>query len=196
MTVVKFIDPPHNMMKDKGDKYLNHVDPLFLWGRECPPPLFLVLPSPPYATQSASFFRLILDELIPSECDQSSQIGRGSWRGTLTASFLHCIGYTQSGEEKQWRDDARRGSTSDARPGKFAMFVLWPLFQFPFFLRGRRAEKQSLRPLWSPYPPNKSGLFVNQVSAVSALSSLGPRLSLSSADYDSVEWTSVGRSVG
>ena len=132
-----------------------------------PPPLFLVLPSPPYATQSASFFRLILDELIPSECDQSLQIGRGSWRGTLTGSFLHCIGYTQSGEEKQWRDDARRGSTSDARPGKFCDVCVVASFSislFPSWQKSRETvtsaplESVSSKQIWPLRKPSVRGI--------------------------------------
>ena len=73
-------------------------------------------------------------------------------------------------------------------------------FQFPspFVKGGPKDIRFGPAPPKSPsHPQSKSGLFVNQVSTRSALSpaSFGTLVPASSADYDSVEWTSVGRSV-
>ena len=64
--------------------YLDHIDHIIARVRECPLLFASCSPLRPYTAQSASFLRLILDELISSERDPSSPIEQGS-RGRCAA---------------------------------------------------------------------------------------------------------------
>ena len=125
------------------------------------------------ATQSASFSRLILDELISSERDQSSQIDRARHARARTPLLSSCQSVVVLVHKVAKRSNrvilARRDrdSTSDQmrEGGNVAIFASWPLFNSPFPLCERRADRGTVASAPPESVPNVPILQTNLASS-------------------------------